>query len=118
MSALCPTCRRLPLHEQPEAAEALLSAIRMQARDRLQRAESVLLGCNEEARLGIADWLGAMLRRPPLSRPSPAFAPMAALIDALWWDIHDVTPDPLDGESMHPRLAENHPWAAREDDAA
>lgn len=113
MSAPCPTCGRLPLHEHPEAAEALLAAIRVDAKDRLQRAESVLLGCNEEARLGIADWLGAMLKRPPLARPTAAFGPMAALVEALWWDIHDVTPDALDGESMHPRLAENHPWSDR-----
>lgn len=89
-----------------------MAAIRRDAHDRLQRAESVLLGCPEEARLGLAEWLGAMLRRPPLSHPTAGFVPMAALVEALWWDIHDVTPDPLDGESMHPRLAESHPWSA------
>lgn len=115
MSALCPTCGRLPLHEQPEAAEALLSAIRRDQRDRLNRAESVLLGCNEEARLGLAEWLGAMLKRPPLHHPSAGFRPMAALVEALWWDIHDVTPDALDPDAPHPRLAESHPW--REDAA-
>ena len=88
---------------------------------RLDRAEGVLDG-SEELRLGIADWLGGMLRRPPLSRPDASWAPIAAFVDALWWDIHDRTPDPLSPEieglgivpQTHPRLIENHPWNTKE----
>jgi hypothetical protein len=66
-----------------------------------------------------AGWLGAMLRRPPLSRPADSgFAYLAAVVEALWWDIHDLTPDPLspavEGLGMvpqtHPRLIPSHPW--------
>ena len=85
--------------------------------DHLHRTEA-LLNANEELRIGAADWLGGMLRRPPLSRPNPAWAPIQALVEALWWDIHDQTPDPLsptiEGVGIvpqtHPRLIENHPW--------
>jgi len=39
-------------------------------------------------------------------------------VEALWWDLHDMTPDPespvIDGLGMvpetHPRLLASHPW--------
>lgn len=111
----CPACGRLPLHVQPEAADALLSAVRRDLRERLSRAESVVSGASQEERVGIASWLGGMLRRPPLDRPSPAWNAMRALVDALWWDIHDVTPDPLEPDAPNPRLEASHPWGERDE---
>lgn len=111
----CETCGRLPLHLHPEAADALRASIKRDRFERLHRAESVVSGCNEEERLGIAAWLGGMLRRPPLDKPSPAWDAMRALVEALWWDLHDVTPDPLDPDVPHPRLAASHPWGDRDE---
>lgn len=92
--------------------------------DRMHRTESVL-NVSEEVRLGVADWLGGMLRRPPLDKPDAAWAPIRAFVEAAWWDLHDLTPDPLspaiDGVGMvpvtHPRLFANHPWVKAGDDS-
>lgn len=85
--------------------------------DRFHRAES-LVSAREEYRLGIATWLGGMLRRPPLAQPDETWAVIAAFVEALWWDLSDMTPDPLSpvvegvGQVpyMHERLLASHPW--------
>ena len=67
-------------------------------------------------REAVADWLGGMLHRPPLERPSAAYRPMRALVEALWWDIESRTPaDPADPDAGNPRLVANHPWGQGEE---
>jgi hypothetical protein len=97
--------------------------------DRLHRTESVL-AASGAVRLGLADWLGGILRRPPLARPDAGWEAVRAFVEALWWDIADMTPDPLsphvEGEvadehvagivpQLHPRLVESHPWSSGEE---
>lgn len=78
---------------------------------RLQRTEHEVASMTQMEREAVADWLGGMLHRPPLERPTAAFAPMRALVEALWWDIADRTPaDPDDPDAGNPRLDAAHPW--------
>lgn len=78
---------------------------------RLQRAEHEVESMTQAEREAIADWLGAMLHRPPLEKPNRAWRPARALVEALWWDIADRTPaDPADPDAGNPRLDANHPW--------
>jgi|TARA_R110000868_G_scaffold225021_1_gene477230 hypothetical protein len=81
----------------------------------MHRTESVVFGVNEEARLQMAAFLGKMLERPPLSRPTAAYQAIADLISAVWWDVADATPDPLDANLSHPALNEHHPWGSRDE---
>ena len=80
-------------------------------RRRLQRTEHEVSVMTQMEREAVADWLGGMLHRPPLERPTAAFAPMRALVEALWWDIADRTPaDVTDPDAGNPRLDAAHPW--------
>lgn len=91
-------------------AEIIREAIHADAEARLQRTESVIGGLSAGDREALCEWLGGMLHRAPLERPTRAFAPMAALIDALWWDIAYRTPDPLEPDALSPAIIPNHPW--------
>lgn len=97
--------------------------------DRFHRAESVAAS-GTEVRLGLAAWLGGMLRRPPLQRPDPGWEAVRAFVESLWWDLSSMTPDPLSpyvegevaGEHVagivpqpHPRLLDSHPWSSGEE---
>jgi len=80
-------------------------------RRRLQRAEWAIDDLTQMQREAACDWLGAMLHRPPLERPSAAWAPMRAIVEALWWDVSDRTPaDPMNPDAGNERLVPNHPW--------
>ena len=80
-------------------------------RRRLQRTEHEVSVMTQAEREGVADWLGGMLHRPPLERPTAAFRPMRALVEALWWDLADRTPaDATDPDAGNPRLDAAHPW--------
>lgn len=109
----------------PEAGVALLSAViasdgmseraeRVLSDDfrrRLQRTEVEVDLMTQPEREGALDWLGSMLHRPPLEKPSRAWKPMRALVEALWWDLADRTPaDPTDPDAGNERLVPNHPW--------
>lgn len=92
----CPTCHRLPLHEDPRAAALLLERIREDARDRLSRTEGALAVMHEGDRIAVAAWIQAALDRPPLvNARARTFVPIVAVLDALWRDIYWTTPDPL-----------------------
>lgn len=92
----CSSCGRLPLHEDPRAAAVLLSQIRADARDRLSRTESTLTAMVDGDRIAVAAWIQAALDRPPLvNTRARSFAPIVAVLDALWRDIYWTTPDPL-----------------------
>ena len=83
---------------------------------RLQRTEHEVEAMTQMEREAVADWLGGMLHRPPLERPSAAYRPMRALVEALWWDIESRTPaDPADPDAGNPRLVANHPWGQGEE---
>ena len=79
-------------------------------RRRLQRTEQEVHDASGTEREALANWLGGMLHRPPLERPTPAFRPMRALVEALWWDIADRTPDPAIPDALSPRIIGQHPW--------
>lgn len=93
--------------------------------DRLHRTESVL-NASTEVRIGIGNWLGGMLRRPPLARPDPGWEGVRAFVEAAWWDVADLTPDPdspiIEGLGIvpvpHERLLELHPWNGEESGAS
>ena len=94
----------MPLSEETKAI------LRADTARRLHRTEAAIAASTEEERLGLASWLGGMLRRPPLADPAPAWRAMRDLVDALWWDLADRTADPLEPLAMHPRLDESNPW--------
>jgi len=89
--------------------------------DRFHRAESLALG-SQEIRLGAAAFLGSLLKRAPLT--SPEYSHVAAFVEALWYDLEALTPDPdsptlEDGRVIpvpHPRLAESNPSSKEEVD--
>lgn len=125
MSA-CAFCGRRPLTEDPQAAEILVAEIAREFSTRLWRAEGVIAGMSEAARIEVASWLGGMLKRPPLANPTGGWIAVRALIEGLWWDIESMTPDPLSPtvtdangvEGMipatHPALIDSHPWGPNE----
>ncbi len=80
-------------------------------RRRLHMVEEAVAGMSQAEREGVADWLGAMLHRPPLEKPSRAWLPMRNLVESLWWEIAHRTPaDPQDPDAGNERLVPNHPW--------
>jgi hypothetical protein len=94
----------------PEHEERVRRTIRAALRP-LERTLIEVAALNTEERIGLCEWLGGMLHRPPLERPTAAYRPMRAFVEALWWDLASQTPDPLGtADSIHPRLADNHPW--------
>lgn len=90
--------------------DAVLSALRAERGRRLERSEAAIAGSSQLEREALCEWLGGMLHRPPLERPTPAYVPMRALVEALWWDLADRTPDPLEPEALSPAILPNHPW--------
>lgn len=96
-------------HPDP-AAEAALVLSDDFAR-RLQRAEQEIATMTQAEREATCDWLGSMLHRPPLEKPTRAWLPIRALVEALWWDVADRTPaDATDPNAGNERLVPNHPW--------
>ncbi len=77
---------------------------------RLQRAETEIAMTTAVEREALCEWLGGMMFRPPLKNPTAAFAPMRALVEALWWDLADRTPDPAEPLALSPRIIDGHPW--------
>jgi hypothetical protein len=110
------TIRRSGPHEHGPGLEGTLRqrverVLTDDFRRRLQRAEVEVDLMTQAEREGVLEWLGSMLHRPPLERPSRAWRPMRALVEALWWDLADRTPaDPMDPDAGNPRLVPNHPW--------
>ena len=111
----CETCGRWPLATDSEASRALTAELRITNVQRLHRTEAAIYGAGEEARLQMAAFLGKMLERPPLDRPTAPYRAIVALIEGLWFDIADATPDPLEPLHIHPSLNEHHPWKARDE---
>lgn len=74
------------------------AAMRILRRHEPERTIELFRALNEEQRLGVHAWLVSTLRRPPLSEPGVALQAIAALLDALAWDLADHTPDPLSPE--------------------
>lgn len=91
-------------------SEQVRAALLEDVRRRLTRTESAVAGSTAMERVAICEWLGGMLHRPPLERPSPAYRPMRAFVEALWWDLADRTPDPLEPLALHPGILPSHPW--------
>lgn len=103
-----------PFESASEPSDPATEAKRVLSDDfkrRLQRAEHEVDAMTQAEREATADWLGAMLHRPPLERPNRAWVPIRALVEALWWDIADRTPaDATDPDAGNERLVPNHPW--------
>ena len=93
-----------------DIAALIQQALHADDERRLLRLESAIAGSTQMEREALCEWLGAMLHRPPLERPTPAYRPMRALVEALWWDLHDRTPDPLEPDAPSPAILPNHPW--------
>lgn len=77
---------------------------------RLWRTEDAITFSTQVQRESLANWLGTMLHQPPLDRPGTAYAHIRALIEALWFDLADRTPDPLEPLALSPLILEAHPW--------
>lgn len=101
--------------EPPGVPEQVRRVLSEDFSRRLQRSESEVAMSTAVEREGLCDWLGAMLHRPPLERPTPAWRPMRALVEALWWDLSDRTPDLTEPLALSPRILANHPWGEGED---
>lgn len=92
----CPNC--MQLHSQcKESAMALVhQEIRRDLEMRLNRLEYTLFEMHEGDRVAVARWIQSALDRPPLSnRGARTIEPIRAVLDALWRDIYEATPDPL-----------------------
>ena len=103
--------------DPPTLAQQAARVLSADYHRRLQRTESEVAMSTAVEREGLCDWLGSMLHRPPLERPSVAYRPMRALVEALWWDIAFRTPaDASDPDAGNPRLDDNHPWGEGPDE--
>lgn len=96
-----------PPHPARIAVDVLVAAERAR---RLWRTEEAVAGSAAAEREALCEWLGGMLHRPPLASPTAVWAPMRALVDALWWDLADRTSDPLEPLALSPRILPSHPW--------
>lgn len=99
-----------PQQARGDIAALIQQALHADDERRLLRLEAAIAGSTQMEREALCEWLGAMLHRPPLERPTPAYRPMRAVIEALWWDLHDRTPDPLEPDAPSPAILPNHPW--------
>ena len=101
-------------HDGPDEGPSIEEQVRRVLSDdhlrRLQRVEAEMAMTTGTEREALCEWLGGMLHRPPLERPSVAYRPMRALVEALWWDLADRTPDPAEPLHLSPRIIPNHPW--------
>lgn len=91
-------------------AEAIQRALHADDERRLLRTEAAIAGSSQVEREALCEWLGGMLHRPPLEKPTAAWVAMRALVEALWWDLADRTPDPLEPDALSPNILPNHPW--------
>lgn len=92
----CPHCGELHSQCRPAAVEILRETVRRDNRDRLAWTEGALSVMHEGDRVAVARWLQGALDRPPLSnRGVRTIEPIRAVLDALWRDIYEITPDPL-----------------------
>lgn len=90
--------------------EVIRKSLRADRERRLMRTEAAIAGSSQAEREALCEWLGGMLHRPPLERPTAAWVAMRALVEALWWDLADRTPDPLEPDALSPAILPQHPW--------
>lgn len=93
-----------------QASRALRDLTASERARRLWRSEEAIVYSTQLEREALCNWLGGMLHRPPLERPTPAFRPMRAIVEALWWDLSERTPDPLEPLALSPLILAEHPW--------
>lgn len=100
-----------PSNVAPRSIAAIVhEALRADGERRLMRTEAAIAGSSQAEREALCEWLGGMLHRPPLERPTAAWVAMRALVEALWWDLADRTPDPLEPDALSPAILPQHPW--------
>lgn len=99
-----------PRHARGDIAEIIRQALHAEDERRLLRTEAAVAGSSQIEREALCEWLGGMLHRPPLERPTAAWMAMRGLVEALWWDLADRTPDPLEPLGQSPNIQPNHPW--------
>jgi hypothetical protein len=81
---------------RPQAATILRETIARETSERLLNCESVLRLMHEGDRVAVARWIIGVISRPPFSTGrSRTIEPIHKLLDALWWDINNMTPDPI-----------------------
>ena len=92
----CKHCGELHSQCSANAAQILRESIARDSRDRLTWTEGALLTMHEGDRVAVARWLQGALERPPLvNRGVRTIEPIRAVLDALWRDIFEITPDPM-----------------------
>jgi hypothetical protein len=120
----CANCMQVHSQCSDNAAALVKAQIRHEIDNRLDRLEYLLGEMHEGDRVAVARWVQGALDRPPLSnRGVRSIEPIRAVLDALWRDIYDRTPDPMmptfefEGETWaieqpHHELLEMRPDAA------
>jgi hypothetical protein len=92
----CPNCMEEHSQCEANAAATVRQSIRAEIDNRLDRTEYLVAELHEGDRVAVARWIQGVLDRPPLSNGrARSLDPIRAVLDALWRDIYDATPDPL-----------------------
>jgi hypothetical protein len=91
----CPSCGRLPLHEDPAASEHMLAAIHRQAQERALSVERWLQLATLADRVAAVRWLDGLTHRPPFTGPmAKSSATLRVLLMALAEDVEQTCIDP------------------------
>lgn len=92
----CTNCGEWHSQCRANAAAILRESIARDSRDRLTWTEGALRLMHEGDRVAVARWIQGVLDRPPLANTrTRTLEPIRAVLDALWRDIYEITPDPL-----------------------